>query len=103
MDDQGFKFKPNPYVVARFFERLQRTKTGRLKRTQLQVATGLKSSDFARYLERLLDLGLLELEEEDGKTFIRPTAKGWDLYYSLLQILRELAGIARMEERKRHD
>ena len=45
----GEEFQPNPYIVARLFERLQR---GRLKRTELQMATGLKWSDFSRYLTR---------------------------------------------------
>ncbi len=83
-------FRPNPYIVARFFERLQRSKTNRLNRTRLQVATGLKWPDYTRYLERLVELKLLELEEEGSETLVRPTAKGWELYYSLLQILREL-------------
>ena len=87
MGSQGFK--PNPYIVARFFERLRR---GKLKRTQLQMATGMKWADFTRYLARLVDLDLLGLEEEGGEQFIVPTAKGMELYHSLLKVLGELNG-----------
>ena len=89
MGNQGFK--PNPYIVARFFERLRKSKTGRLHKTRLQVATRLKWPDFTRYLDRLVALGVLELVEEDGETLVKPTKKGWELYYSLLGILTELA------------
>jgi len=88
----GSAFKPDPYVVARFFDRLQRSKTGSLKRTRLQVATGLNWSLFTRYLDRLLELGLLELEEEGNEILIRPTPKGRELYRQLLNSLEQLLG-----------
>jgi len=88
MADRGFR--PNPYIVARFFERLRRAKGGRLQKTRLQVATGLKWPDFSKYLERLVELGLLGLEQESGETFVKPTAKGREVYDSLLQLLGEL-------------
>jgi predicted transcriptional regulator len=83
MGNQGFR--PNPYIVARFLERLQR---GRLKRTQLQMATGLKWSDFSRYLNRLVDLGLLALDDGDGGVYV--TERGRELYRSLIEVLGEL-------------
>lgn len=89
MGNQGFR--PNPYIVARFFARLRTARGGRLKKTQLQMATGLKWPDFAKYLDRLVERGLLTMEEESEETFVRATEKGWGIYYSLLQILAELA------------
>ena len=86
----GEEFQPNPYIVARLFERLQR---GRLKRTQLQMATGLKWFDFSRYLTRLIDLGLLDLEEEGDEVYVIISAKGLDLYHSLIQVLGDLRGL----------
>ena len=88
MGNQGFQ--PNPFIVTRFFERLQR---GRLKRTRLQVATGLKWSDFSRYLNRLVELGLLALDEEDDEVYVMLTPKGFELYHSLVQVLSELKGL----------
>ena len=90
MGDQGFR--PNPYIVARFFARLHSAKGGRLKKTQLQMATGLKWPDFTRYLDRLIELGLLTLEEGSGETSVRATEKGWGIYYYLLRVLAELTG-----------
>ncbi len=84
------EFRPNPYVVARFFERLQRAKGGQLNKTRLHMGTGLKWPDFTKYLDRLIELGLLSIEEKSGETLIRGTEKGWRIYYSLLQVLAEL-------------
>jgi len=84
------RFKPNPFIVARFFERLRGARAGRLGKTRLQVATGLKWSLFARYLDRLLDLGLLTVEEDSGDIYIKGTDRGWELYHSLLRVLDEL-------------
>ena len=86
----GAQFRPDPYVVTRLFDRLQRSRTGRLKRTRLQTATGLNWAVFTRYLEKLLELGLLELEEEGKDVYIRATPKGRELYLSLASGLREL-------------
>jgi len=85
-------FRPNPYIVSRFFERLQRARArgGQVNKTRLQMATSLKWPDFARYVERLTELGLLSLEEESGETLVRATEKGWEVYYSLLRVLAEL-------------
>lgn len=84
------RFTPDPLIVARFLERLHR---GRLKKTRLQMATGLKWSDFSRYLNRLVELGLLELNEEDGETCVNITPRGRELYYSLVKVLSELRGL----------
>ena len=89
MGDQGFT--PSPHVVARFLERLH---AGRLKRTRLQMATGLKWSDFSRYLNRLVELGLLQLDEENGETYVRITPRGRELYCSLVKVLSELRGLS---------
>ena len=89
MGDRGFKL--NPHIVARFLERLHK---GKLRKTRLQMATGLKWSDFSRYLGRLVELGLLELGEENGETYVTITPKGRDLYYSLFKVLRELRGLS---------
>jgi predicted transcriptional regulator len=56
------------------------------------MATGLKWSDFSRYLARLVGLGLLELDEEDGEVYVKITARGAELYFSLVQVLSELKG-----------
>jgi len=91
----GSTFKPDPYIVARFYDRLQRSKEGRLKRTRLQVSTGLNWSIFTRYLDRLIELGLLEVEEEGKEIFIRSTPKGREFYRSLLIRLEQLLGTDR--------
>ena len=88
MVDQGFRM--NPYIVARFFERLRKAKTGRLQKTRLQVATGLKWPIFARYLDRLLQIGMLGTEEESGESYIRITKKGQKFYCTMLKVLDEL-------------
>jgi predicted transcriptional regulator len=84
--------KLDPYVVARFFDRLQRSEMGRLKPTRLQVATGLNWSVFTKYLEALLELELLEADNEGKETFIRTTEKGRTFYHTLLEALDQLLG-----------
>lgn len=88
----GRKSKPDPYVIARFFDRLQRSNTGRLKPTRLQVATGLNWSVFTRYLDGLLELDFLEVENEGKETFIRTTQKGRKFYHTLLEAIDQLLG-----------
>ena len=56
-------FQPNPYIVARFFDHLRKARGNRLNKTRLQIATGLKWPDFTRYFDRLVDLGLLEIDD----------------------------------------
>jgi len=84
--------KLDPYVVARFFDRLQRSETGMLKPTRLQVAVGLNWSIFTKYLEMLLELELLETQNEGKETFIQMTQKGRSFYTTLLKALNQLLG-----------
>jgi len=76
--------------VYRFFDSLRRSRTGRLKRTRLQIATGLNWEVFTKYLTRLVAIGLLEIVQQEGEILVKATPKGKKYYYSVLKGLQEL-------------
>ncbi|MCI4320399.1 MAG: winged helix-turn-helix domain-containing protein [Thermoplasmata archaeon] len=84
--------RPDLYVVARILETLC-TRERRLGRTQLQLASGVNYSQFARYLEFLQQRGLVTLRTvDDGAESIDLTPKGYDAMMFIAKAIRDLLG-----------
>ena len=92
-------FKPDLYIVARIIERILQSKETRLKRTQLQMKTGLNWNVFSRYLDLLLANGLLAMEYEPGGEYVIVTEKGRRAYRALLDSIAQILGMTWMQER----
>jgi predicted transcriptional regulator len=92
-DKSGIE-RPDIYVLSRFLERLW-LKNQPMKKTKLQMAVGLNYTQFIRYLDWMLDRGLVEkIEGEDKHEYIKITPKGYQAYQKLVAILKEVFGEA---------
>jgi len=83
--------KPDLYVVARFLEVLRRNGLP-MKKTNLQMSTGLNYQTFLRYLSWLETHGLVQIapsSERDGER-ITLTKKGVESYDRLVDWIREI-------------
>jgi len=80
--------KPDLYVVARFVEALYRK--GPMKKTNLQMSTGLNYGAFSKYLQWFIEHGLAEIvgSEDDGER-VRLTSKGVECHRRLVSWIRE--------------
>jgi predicted transcriptional regulator len=68
--------RPDLFVVVRMLEVLRRNPDG-LRKTPLQLAAGVNYTVFSRYLERLADRGLVNVEEDSDQTErVHLTARG---------------------------
>lgn len=84
--------RPNLYVLARLLEALARA-PGTLRKTQLQLTAGLNYTVFSKYLEFLVDRGMIEVLADPSGELLRLTPKGLDIYRFLADgIARILAG-----------
>jgi predicted transcriptional regulator len=84
--------RPNLYVLARLLEALARA-PGSIRKTQLQLIAGLNYTVFAKYLEFLIDRGMVELIPEGGGEVLQLTPKGFEIYQFLVNgIARILTG-----------
>ncbi len=82
--------RPNLRVVARILEALLR-EGGPMRRTPLQQASGTNYTQFSRYLDLLVQRGLLATETNpDGAVSIRLTPKGYEAYRFLVEAIRRL-------------
>jgi predicted transcriptional regulator len=93
MAEEGKKdFRPDLYVVARFLERL--SLSGKeYKRTQLQMAVGLNYNVYVKYLNWLIEKGLITIEKgSDGHDYVRITEKGLDSHARLVEWMKEIMG-----------
>lgn len=84
--------RPDLYVVVRILEALARHER-RLKRTNLQVASGVNYSQFARYLDFLLGRGLVAVvPDNNGSETLELTARGYDAMVFIARSIREYLG-----------
>lgn len=91
-DDNTGLERPDIYVLSRFLERLW-LKNQPMKKTKLQMAVGLNYSQFIKYLDWMLERGLVEkVEGDDGHERIKITPKGYQAYQKLVAILKEVFG-----------
>ena len=76
------------YIIARFLEPFILGNVG-LRRTHLARRTGLNYSDFQRYLNFLLERGILEFSGE-GDALVVITKKGRKLYSDIILPFSEM-------------
>lgn len=93
MAEEGKKeFRPDLYVVARFLERLSLSRK-EYKRTQLQMAVGLNYNVYIKYLNWLVEKGLIKIEKgNDGHDYVRITERGIDSHNTLVEWIKEIMG-----------
>ena len=84
--------RPDIYVLSRFLERLW-LKNQPMKKTKLQMAVGLNYGQFTRYLEWMLERGLVaKVDGADGHEYVRITPEGYEAYRKLVAIIKEVFG-----------
>ncbi|HZY70972.1 MAG TPA: winged helix-turn-helix domain-containing protein [Thermoplasmata archaeon] len=84
--------RPDLYVVVRILEALARHER-RLKRTNLQVASGVNYTQFVRYLDFLAERGLVAaVPGENGSATVELTARGYDAMMFIARSIREYLG-----------
>jgi len=84
--------RPDLYVVARFLERLWRDERPHRK-TDLQMAVRLNYNVYKKYLDWMLEKGLIQLHaEKDGGERIAITPKGLATYRTLVEWIKETVG-----------
>jgi predicted transcriptional regulator len=89
--------RPDIYVLSRFLERLW-LKNQPMKKTKLQMAVGLNYSQFMKYLDWMLERGLVaKVEGDDGHEYIKITPEGYEAYKKLVAIIKEVFGDALQE------
>jgi predicted transcriptional regulator len=82
--------RPDLYVVARILERLWR-ENGPMVKTRLQVAARVNYDIFTKYLNWMLEKGLLTLENTPGgHEKVAITDKGMESYKKLVQWINEV-------------
>ncbi len=80
--------KPDLYVIARFVEVLHRK--GAMKKTNLQMSTGLNYSAFLRYLEWSMQHQLVEITIDEGEgELVKLSVKGVQAYERLVSWIRD--------------
>jgi len=88
-EEHGIK-KPDLYVIARFLERLW-TADRPIKKTRLQMAVGLNYGTFKRYLNWMMDRGLVTSSmEDDGSEYVLLTAKGLESYDQIVVWINQM-------------
>jgi len=84
--------RPDLYVVARFLERLWRDERPHRK-TDLQMAVRLNYNVYKKYLDWMLEKGLIQVStEKDGGERIAITPKGLSTYKTLVEWIKETVG-----------
>jgi predicted transcriptional regulator len=93
----GPVFKPDLYIVARMVEKLLQAKDGALKRTQLQMKSGLNWGVFTKYLDLLLSRDLVVMESRRDGEYVVVTAQGRKAYRLLIESIAGILGERWME------
>lgn len=84
--------RPDLYVVARFLERLWRDERPHRK-TDLQMAVRLNYNVYKKYLDWMLEKGLIQVSvERDGGERIAITPKGLSTYRTLVEWIKDTVG-----------
>lgn len=85
-------WRPDLYVVARFLERFWRTRRPHGK-TDLQLAVRLNYTVFRRYLDWMLEKGLLAMAPDgEGMDQVTITAKGLETYSTFVTWIYDTVG-----------
>ena len=80
--------RPDLYVLARFLDILY--ENGRpMKKTNLQMRTGLNYARFSDYFEWLISHGFLQRKEEEEGEEYSLSPQGLDAYHRLVSWIRE--------------
>jgi predicted transcriptional regulator len=82
--------RPDIYVLARFLEALWLKGKGCMLRTELQMAVRLNYNLYVKYLDFIVDKGLANEMEINGKKIIKITQKGVDTYITLVRLLKQI-------------
>ena len=84
--------RPDLYVVTRILEAVHRSDRP-LRRTQLQLASGVNYTQFGRYLEFLEQRQLLKtVTDGGGVLLVELTPRGYELLVFIGKGLRDLLG-----------
>jgi predicted transcriptional regulator len=89
-------FKPNLYVLARIIKAL--IDNGAMKRTNLAQASGLSYDKLQRYLNWMIEKGLIAV---DGDGYVCLTREGAKTYDELVQWIIKYVGSLRLDRRWR--
>ena len=82
--------RPDLYLLARLLERIAAANP-RLKRTQLQVASGINYTQLERYLEFMQAHGLVVMTEDPGEGGrLTITPRGFEALTFLSKAIRDL-------------
>jgi predicted transcriptional regulator len=89
-------FKPNLYVLARIIKAL--IDNGPMKRTALAQASGLSYDKLQRYLNWMIERGLVAIDSDGYVSLTREGAKTYD---ELVQWIIKYVGSLRLDKRWR--
>ena len=89
-------FKPNLYVLARIIKAL--IDNGPMKRTALAQASGLSYDKLQKYLNWMIEKGLVAI---DGDGYVSLTREGAKTYDELVQWIIQYVGSLRLDRRWR--
>mgnify|MGYP001770730035 FL=1 len=85
------EFRPDLYVLARIIEAL--VNNGPMRRTRLATACGLSYDKFERYLDWMINRGLVVV---DGDGLVRLTRDGERTYEELVLWIKRYVGSLRI-------
>ena len=80
--------RPDLYVLARFLDILYENGQP-MKKTNLQMRTGLNYVRFTEYFDWLISHGFLKRQEEEGAEVYSLSPQGLDAYHRLVAWIRE--------------
>ncbi len=89
-------FKPNLYVLARIIKAL--IDNGAMKRTNLAQVSGLSYDKLQKYLNWMVEKGLVAI---DGDGYVSLTREGAKTYDELVQWIIKYVGSLRLDRRWR--
>jgi predicted transcriptional regulator len=82
--------RPDIYVLSRLLDRLWK-EDGPMLRTRLQLATNVSYDNLMRYLQWMLERGLVTFNDgNDGHQTVLLTAKGKESYHTVVLWLNEM-------------
>ena len=80
--------RPDLYVLARFLNILYENGQP-MKKTNLQMRTGLNYVRFTEYFEWMISHGFVQRKDEDGMEMYSLSPQGLDAYHRLVAWIRE--------------
>jgi predicted transcriptional regulator len=80
--------RPDLYVLARFLDLLYESGQP-MKKTNIQMRTGLNYARFSDYFDWMISHGFLQKKEEDGAELYSLSPQGLDAYHRLVAGIRD--------------